>query len=193
MPRAILAGAAFVLSAFAMSGFAASAFAAGTPAPAAAPSAAAAKPAAAPAQPNAADAARSGEVWLYAKAADGAIGYNAKSFKMDPALGTVTVVSLVYLTAGGNTDRGEKFNFILSEDTVDCIGTQFKPISRKVYDLSGKPLTGGLAAPATGWSVIPPGAPIGAFRSVACSAATFSGAKQAPNLASAMKAMREIK
>jgi hypothetical protein len=51
----------------------------------------------------------------------------------------------------------------------------------------------GDALPNTGWGAIPPNSPLGAFRSVACTAATFSDAKQAPNLTAAMKAMKEMK
>jgi hypothetical protein len=177
-------------AAFAFLSLTLSAIAAGTPAPAPAPAPAAAKPAAPAAKPAAV---KPDELWFVAKAADGAIGYNAKSIKGNAELGTVAIISLVYMKNGTKTKSGAPYHYVLSEDSVDCIGMQHQPKSRLVFDAKGALLDAGDAPKNAPWAPVPPNSPLSAFRSVACSNATFEGAKQAPNLTAAMAAMREIK
>ena len=181
------------------------AWAAATTAPAAAPPAAkpaaaapAAKPAAAApaAKPPAANALaqpRREELWFIARAADGAMAYDAKSIKVDPALSTVSIISLIYLKSGAKTAKGVTYNYILSEDNLDCIGPQFKPKSRLVFDIAGKVLDAGDAPPSLSWVPLKGNPPLNALRGVACSGATFKNMTQAPNFPAALKAMKEMK
>jgi hypothetical protein len=170
---------------------AAAALATGTPA--AAPAQPAKPAAAAPAKPAAAPAApKPEELWFIAKAADGAIGYNAKSIKPNPQLSTVTMTSLIYLKTAAKSKSGASYNYILSEDTLDCIGPQFKPGARVVLDAQGKLLDGGDAAGTT-WLPIQGNPPLNALRGVACSGASFKNMQQATNFAAAVKMMREMK
>jgi hypothetical protein len=103
------------------------------------------------------------------------------------------MVSLVYLKRGAKTKSGIAYSFILSEDLIDCIGPQAKPVSRLVFDQGGTLVDAGDALPNAVWGAIPPNSPLGAFRSVACSAATFGEMQQAPTLAAAMTAMKGMK
>jgi hypothetical protein len=157
----------------------------GTPAKPAVPAAAPAKPAA-PAK--AAD-----QLWFIAKAADGAIGYDAKSIKAKPELSTVDITSLIYLKKPGKTKSGALYNFILATDTLDCIGPQFKPGSRVVLDAAGKILDSGDAPANVGWGPIANNPPLNALRGVACSGASFRNLQQATSFAAALKTMKELK
>lgn len=161
-------------------------FAAGAaPAPAATPAAAA--------KPAAAAAARRDELWFIVRANDGALAYDAKSIKMNAELSTVEIASLLYFKAGMRTTTGHTFHFVKGSDTLDCVGTQFKPGPRQIMDADAKPLGTTEPPPKAAWLPIVQNPPLSALRGVACGGGTFKNMVQAPTMAAAVKAMKEMK
>ena len=168
----------------------AQALAAGTPAappPAARPATAPATPA----KPAAAKPAPVPQIWFIAKTGSGSIAYDGYSIKPDPILGTVKITSILYMSAPQTSPEGKPFQYVVADDTIDCLAGNFQPASRRLLSADGGVVsrTGG---DGTKWFPLSENKPLAFLKRIACQGAPLAKSVQAKTLTEAVVTMRKV-
>jgi hypothetical protein len=127
------------------------------------------------------------ERWIYARAKDGALGYEQTTIVKDDAAGEAYGFTFLYTTAP-LTGHGLTYHYLLTEHEYDCRGRRIKLLGFDVFDARGMEL-GGFDVSAPEWkpassdgvqalliNIICDGANLDASREAASMEAAFAGA-----------------
>lgn len=130
-------------------------------------------------------------MWFMARTQSGAIAYDGYSIKFDPVLGTAKISSILFMTTPEKTPEGQVFQYIIADDTIDCLGNKFQPSLRRLLGADGKMLakTGGDAKT---WIPLSQNPPLAFLQRIACYGAPMAKSKQTTSLADAIVQMRVV-
>lgn len=131
------------------------------------------------------------ERWLVAKASDGSLAYNAESIKPDPKTGQLVFQSALYLNAAMKSENGKMYQYVLSEDVLNCSSKTFQPLTRVLLD--GTPtVVDQFEADQAPWQPVAQNQMLDFFLSIACNGDALDNAREASNIEAAMTLMKTM-
>ena len=131
------------------------------------------------------------ERWLVAKASGGTLAYNAETLGRDPKTGFVTLASALYLTKSQKNADGLAFQYVLSEDRLNCADNTFQAVTRVLLD-DNQSIVDQLDLDAEPWRPTSANAPLAFLHGVACNGDNIGNAREAASIENALNLMKTM-
>ncbi|MEQ1756558.1 MAG: surface-adhesin E family protein [Micropepsaceae bacterium] len=131
------------------------------------------------------------ERWLVAKASGGSLAYDTETIKRDEKTGYVTLLSALYLSKPEKSASGKVYQYILSEDRLNCSSKTFQPMTRVLLD--GTPTVVDefeLEAPA--WQPVSENQSLAFFLSIVCNGDALGNSREASSIEAALTLMQTM-
>jgi len=131
------------------------------------------------------------ERWLVATASDGSLAYNAETVKPDPKTGQVIFQSALYLNTAMKSENGKMYQYVLSEDQLNCTSKTFQPLTRVLLDGTSN-VVDQFELDAAAWQPVAQNQMLAFFQDIACNGAALGEAREAANIEAAVTLMKTM-
>ena len=121
------------------------------------------------------------EQWLVAKASGGAIAYDTATVARDGQTGFSTLASALFITQANRDASGKPFQYVISEDRLNCTNHTFQAVTRVLLD-GNQNVVDQQELDAEPWQPISGNGVLAFFESVVCEGDAIGSTREAANI-----------